>query len=139
MRTTERHARNDHIVQLRLRGYTMKQIAAEVGVSERHCARILDERKQATRSSTSLSEGKSLSSASTTEVLDRLQTTVGSLAATAELKAGPNDVGAIIRVGLERHFAEQDIAELRRRSEQLAPIDDVTTGGGSPPSKADMS
>ncbi|MDP9145439.1 MAG: helix-turn-helix domain-containing protein [Actinomycetota bacterium] len=140
MRTTERHARNDRIVQLRARGLTMKQIAAEVGVSERHCARILDERKQTTLSSTSRSEGEGPSDASATKLLDRLQTTVGDIAAIARAKAGPYGTATILRVGIMLGFAERDIEELRRRSELLTPMDDTTiTGGGPPPSEVDMS
>jgi hypothetical protein len=117
----------------------VKQIAQEVGVSERHCSRILDERK-ATRSNTSPSEGEGLSNASATKLLDRLQTTMGDIAAIARAKSGPHDTGAILRVEILLGEAEQDIEELRRRSELLTPMNDITTtDGGAPPSETDMS
>jgi AraC-like DNA-binding protein len=142
MRTTERHTRNDRVVQLRARGFTLKQIAADVGVSERHCARILAERKEATCSSNTRLAGKGSLNASTTAVLDRLQRTVGDLAAIALAKGGPYDTGPILRVGVMRELADQDITELRRRSELLTPMNDAAitkTEEGFPISEADMS
>jgi AraC-like DNA-binding protein len=140
--TPGRHARNDRVVQLRARGFTLKQIAADVGVTERHCARILDERKESICSSDSRFGGKGSSNASTAALLDGLQRTVGDLAAIALAKASPYDTGPTLRVELMRGLAERDITELRRRSELLTPMDEATitqTGAGSPPSEADMS
>jgi hypothetical protein len=47
-------------------------------------------------------------------------------------KSGPHDV-SILRSEIQLHIAELDIAELRRRSEQLAPIENSTATGGGPP------
>ena len=135
MSTTARHARNDRIVQLRARGLTMKQIADEVGVSERHCARILEERMRPSRSSTSLpAQATGTSSATATELLDRLQGTVGDLAETARVQAGRYNVGGVLRIEILHNMAECAIEELRRRTAQLAPAN-PTEEGGSPPSR----
>ncbi len=133
MSTTARHARNDRIVQLRARGLTIREIAEDAGVSERHCARILEERKQTTRSSTSRpTHGTGPSSATVTELLDRLQTTVGDLAAVA--RGGSLGLGASLRVEITLNMAEQTISELRGRSDQLAPANLISGGeDGSPP------
>lgn len=133
--TTARHARNDRIVQLRNQGLKMKKIATEVGVSERHCARVLHERKQTTYSSEK-GPGSSLSSsdATATELLDHLQKMVADLATIARTKAGPYDTGGVIRIEISQQMAENTIGELRRRSQQLVPEE-----SRSPRSETDMS
>jgi AraC-like DNA-binding protein len=139
VRTTARHCRNDRIVALRARGLTIRKIAEEVGVSERHCARILDERKQGARSSPSQpAQSTSPPNSTATELLDRLQGTVGDLAAIARERSDRYSVGQSIRVEVMLRLAEGDIAELRRRSALFTPVDPVAEGG-SPPSGPDMS
>jgi AraC-like DNA-binding protein len=132
MRTTERHARNDRIVQLRTRGLTLKEIAEEVGVSERHCNRILEERRQSNRSKTNgPTGGTDMPNATATELLDLLQETVGDFAARAGAAAG-SDFGALLRLALMHRKAESSIDELRRRSEEFgAPIVTVPVDPGS--------
>lgn len=143
MRTTERHARNDRIVQLRTRGLTLKEIAEEVGVSERHCNRVLEERRQSNRSKTNgPTGGTDMSNATATELLDLLQETVGDFAARAWAATG-SDLGASLRLELMHRDAERSIDELRRRSEEFgAPTATVSVDPGiqrSPLVEADMS
>jgi AraC-like DNA-binding protein len=138
MRTTARHARNDRIVQLRARDWTLKKIAEEVGLSERHCARILEERKQTDHLKTNgPAEGTGMSNATATELLDRLQETVGDLAAL--VWAGPTSgLRAALVLELTRLEAERSIDELRRRSEEFA-VPTAVTKATRPPFEADMS
>jgi hypothetical protein len=141
MRTTDRHARNDRIVYLRLQGWTITKIAAECGMSERHCARILEERKQTGWSGpgSPVVDGADLSSASASELLDALEARVGDLARMArEQPAQQQSLGRALRLEVTVKMAERKIAELRRRTDQLAPADPVPEQG-SPPSEPDMS
>jgi orotate phosphoribosyltransferase-like protein len=123
MRTTERQARNDRIVQLRSRGLTVRKVAQEVGVSERHCARVLKERSEHRHSRTnSDAQGSSTSSASAVELLDRLQEAMADLASLAHQHAGRYDLTGAFQIEFMVRRADNAIAELRRRGEQLTPL-----------------
>jgi AraC-like DNA-binding protein len=141
MHTTERHARNDLIVQLRACRFTLKQIAEEVGLSERHCARILKERTDRSTRDGAI-DRKGVSNATTTELLDELQRAVGDLAALARVAPARN-LGAALRLEIVHQQAAYAIDELRHRSaEILAPNGKAPIAGDNdalPLSEADMS
>src|SRR4051794_14283583 len=110
MRTTDRHARNDRIVYLRLQGWTITKIAAECGMSERQCARILEERKQTGWSGpgSPVVDGADLSSASASELLDALEARVGDLARMArEQPAQQQSLGRALRLEVTVKMAER--------------------------------
>jgi hypothetical protein len=126
------------------RGLTPKQIRQEVGVSERQCARILEERKLTDRFSRKLPAvaRKGVSIASTTELLDELQKGIGDLAALAR-RAPTFDLGLALRLEVVNLKMEYVIDELRHRSAEFAAPTRRTSiahaDQGSPPTEADMS
>jgi hypothetical protein len=144
MRTTERHARNDRIVQLRARGHTLRQIAEEVGVSERHCARVLNERREHRRSESPAAPRRaSYSDATVVQLLDKVQEATADLAAEARGQAGRYGLLANLRIESALGEAEHAIAELRGRTEEFSPAGgaSATTAGegGAPLRETDMS
>jgi len=143
MRTTDRHARNDRIVHLRARGLTLGKIAEQVGLSERHCARVLKERSEHRRSDSPAARRASYSDATGAELLDKLQEATADLAAEAREHAGRYGVLAHLRIEYALRQAEEAIAELRGRTEVLSGSDRPSTTaageGGAPLPEADMS
>ena len=90
-----------------------------------------------TRTTGQPGRGSGRSKATATELLDRVQETMGDLASIARASYGPYDL-SVLRVEMMLVFAEQNIAELRARSDELGPVS-PTDEEGSPPSQPDTS
>jgi len=120
MHTTARHLRNDRIVELRSKGWKIADIARKVGITERHCGRVLRERRQPRGSSSEApggGTGTDPSDAPSTELLDQLQSSLEGLS--AAVLAGSPGIGTVLRTELVRAQGQRALDELRRRGERF--------------------
>lgn len=126
MDTTARSLRNDQIVALRSRGKPVAEIARQVGLTERHCRRVLNERRAArskrevrTSEKSTRTSGGTLAQASSTELLDTVQKQLGKLASMATQLTSRYDGLGPVRIEITARIGEDAIAELRRRGAEF--------------------
>jgi AraC-like DNA-binding protein len=122
--TTIRHTRNDRVVRLRNQGHTVKQIAEEAGLTERHVYRILRERGVSTVDNPLVGHVAAKDdAASPVELLDALEQNLLKISCSADELVRYVGGGALsqgLTVRLARMHAESILDELRARAVEFA-------------------